>query len=193
MTLITLRNFLQLHLNNKIRYVNAITQIEIMQYKDYLLLEVNNHRLSISTAKRRFNSLKTFFSFLEEMQYAENIIFHDKFGNKKLGDNPQRSFLPNYLNMDEVKQIIEVARASTDKNKYRDVAILEVLAKFGCRRNELLTLRWSEIDWYNNAITITREKNKTADVLPLSKSVMIALKQYMETLKSPNGYVFQSR
>lgn len=127
------------------------------------------------------------------MGYAENITFHDDFGNKKYGKNPNKNYLPNYLKMDEIKRIINIALESTDKNKYRDALILIVLASYGCRRNELLSIRWNDIDWYNNSITITREKNETADVLPLPNKVKVALKQYMVTLVNPKGYVFQSR
>ena len=186
--------FLQVNLNNKIRYVNLITPTETMQYKDYLLEEVDKNIIALNTAWRRFNSLKTFFKYLGKVEYAKNILFDDKFGNKDWKNTNEDTFLPNYLSTTDIKTIIEPIKDTMSKNMYRDAAMFQVLANYGCRRSEVLILRWSDVDFYNKTIKITRIKTNNADILPLNKNVEDALYKYMQTIqRTPIGYIFSTK
>lgn len=190
------KTFMEVKLKNKIRYVNQITTVETMQYKDFLLDEVDEKKIAISTAERRFNCLKTFFKYMGKANYAENTLVGDKFGNKVWGKNEEyNNYLPNYLTTDEIKEIFDSVNLSMDKNKYRSLAILQILANFGCRRSELLNLRWSDIDFFKKTIKIVRIKTCNADLLPLPTNVEKALIKYLKSMQGAmaTGYVFRSR
>ncbi|KXZ39459.1 integrase/recombinase XerD [Alkalithermobacter thermoalcaliphilus JW-YL-7 = DSM 7308] len=186
------RNFLKDNLNNKIRYINQITLVEIRQYKDYMLSLVESGETKRTTVSRRFNSLKTFYNFLEEEFNIKNIIKGDKFGNRKQSIDC-RNALPEVLSRREIKVILDTIRNSNNKNKYRDYALFQILVNLGCRRSEVLELKWEDVDFYKNTIRITREKTSNADILPLPSPVKEALEGYMDTLPQMGEYIFQTR
>lgn len=186
------KNFLKDNLNNKIRYINQITLVEIRQYKDYMLSLVESGETKRTTVSRRFNSLKTFYNFLEEEFNIKNIIKGDKFGNRKQSIDC-RNALPEVLSRREIKVILDTIRNSNNKNKYRDYALFQILVNLGCRRSEVLELKWEDVDFYKNTIRITREKTSNADILPLPSPVKEALEGYMDTLPQMGEYIFQTR
>lgn len=185
--------FIRENLNNKIRYAEQITLVEIMQYKDYLLEKLNRNEFKRSTIDRKFNALKTFFNHLEEDYSIKNIIKHDKFGNKKRGKNAGRDYLPNVLNKGDINCLLNIIKNNNDKDKYRALAIFQLLINIGCRRSEVLGLKWKDINLFDDEIIICREKTNNADVLPLSQSLKKALLDYRETLTIQSEYVFISR
>jgi integrase len=187
------RDFLKSELNNKVRYVHQISLVEIRQYKDYLLTKMHKGRIKRATVDRKFNALKTYFTFLEKEHDITNIIKNDPFSNRKLGKDSGRDYLPNYLKPSEIKVILDTIKGSDNKNKYRDYAIFQILINLGCRRSEVLALKWNDIDFYEDTIQITREKTSNADILPLPSSVKTALLDYRDTLVKTGDYVFRSR
>ena len=59
----------------------------------------------------------------------------------------------------------------------------------GCRRNEILFLKWEDIDIHNNIITIYADKTKREFQIPINKSLQAVIsKMQMKT----TGYVFQT-
>lgn len=185
--------FLKDDLNNKIRYVHQITSVEIRQYKDYLLTKMNEGEIKRATVDRKFNALKTYFTFLEREYDIINIIKNDPFANRKLGKNSGRDYLPNYLKPSEIKVILDNIKSSNNKNKYRDYTIFQILINLGCRRSEVLALKWNDIDFYEDTIQITRKKTSNADIVPLPSTIKSALLDYRDTLSKTGAYVFRSR
>lgn len=187
--------FLKGPLKNKIRYVEAISKVEIRQFKDYLLELKLEGKLKRSTIDRKFNSLKTWFAFIESEFDIVNIVKNDPFGNKKRSTEKGRDFLPKVLEKHDIQLILDTIRKSTDKNKFRDYAIFQLLIGLGCRRSEILALKWSDLHFRSkdSTITITREKTKNQDVLPMDDDSKRALLVYADTLPKMDTYVFHTR
>lgn len=189
-------NFLKTNLKNKIRSVDKITKVEITEYKLFLQDQVKNNKIKASTALRRFNSLKVYFKFLEEYYNLNNILKNDKWGNKnninKLALNENNNF-PNVLEIDDINELLNCILESHDKNKFRDLAIFELLIGTGCRRSEVLNLKWEHIDFYKGTIKIIRNKTKNVSLLKMSDSLKNALEIYYNTQEEKSGYVFKSR
>lgn len=182
--------FLKEH-HKRIRYVHEITTLEILDYKKYLLNSADERKLQISTIKRKFNSLKTFFKYLDEYKYIkENPVKNDNFGNR----NNTIAKLPDYLKQHEIDMIIATIRHQNSNNKYRDISLIETLRNLGCRRSEALSLCWDKIDFYDKTITITRTKTKNQDVLPMNDRLCKALIDYRDSLGiNISSSVFLSR
>jgi integrase len=74
--------------------------------------------------------------------------------------------------------------------------IITVLRYTGCRRNELLNLRLSNVDLANNVITIGDEsfqtKTKKTRHIPLTKTVKEIIENRISGLKSLDDYVFHN-
>lgn len=194
------KTFIKEKLNNKIRYVDEITKVEVQQYKEFMLEKVANGKMERRTVDRKFNAFKTFFKFLEEDFGIENIIKDDDFGNRKDSYDSGRDYLPNILSEKEVNLILNAAKEDTDKNKFRDYAMLVMLATLGCRRSEVLNLKWTDINFVVNSkckfgtIQIVRPKSNNADILPMTKILRDALIDYKKTITTiKHEYVFISR
>jgi len=61
----------------------------------------------------------------------------------------------------------------------------------GMRRNEILSLRWPQVDMDREMVTLLVTKNKEKRGIPLSEKIVALLKAKMETRKN-SGYVFPS-
>lgn len=189
--IIHFKDFLKNELNNKVRYLDKISKAEIRQYKDYLLEKAQCKEIARSTVNRRFNSLKTYFNFLEEEFEIPNITKGDNFANRGKGLT-EAEYLPNYLKLEDIKIVLDVIKKSNSRNKYRDYAIFLTLANTGCRRSELLNIKDSDVDLFNKCIKITRQKNRTADILPIGQDVIDAIVKWMEVKNNRCEYLFTS-
>ena len=188
--------FLVYKLNNKIRYLSQITLIEIESYKYFLSDKVNNGEFKMTTASRKFNALKTFFAYLEKEFNIKNIIYGDKWGNRERSRDWKEEgedFAPDVLELEDIDLLLDTIKNSTDKNKFRDLAIFETLVGIGCRRSELLNMKWHHINFYKSEVKIIRQKAKNVNVLKIPIEMKNALEHYRNTLTSAGEYVFKSR
>lgn len=191
--------FIKTELNNKIRYIDAITKVEIKQYKKHLIKKMMKGEYKITTIARKYNSLKVFCQFLENEYGIEDITKGDKFGNRnhlKNWNNDYEVESPPKIIQDwEIEKLLQTIESSNDKNVFRDMAIIQVLLNTGCRRSELLELKWSDVNFYNKEITIRRKKTSNADTVAVNHHVikaLIDLKKVNGDLKS-SDYIFRSR
>lgn len=65
----------------------------------------------------------------------------------------------------------------------RDRAILMLLAIYGLRGGEVVSLRLDQIDWRGRVLRIFRSKRRQAQVYPLVPSVAEALARYIDTVR----------
>lgn len=71
------------------------------------------------------------------------------------------------------------------------LAAIRLLIFTGCRRNEVLKLRWSEVDFEGGLLRLTDSKTG-AQVVPLSSAAKAVLKEQQERALLGNEYVFPS-
>ena len=93
--------------------------------------------------------------------------------------------LPTILSPDEVGQVIQSAVTPMHR------AILMVLYGTGARRTEASTLKVTDIDSERMLVHIRQGKGRRDRDVPLSPSLLEALRQYW-LLKRPAGYLFPS-
>lgn len=192
----TFIDFLRYELGWKIRYIDQFTWTENEQYKNYLQAKVNDGELKKTTAVRKYNAMKTYFAYLSEEYGIENIVYGDKWGNKKNAitwENEGEDLLPDILTLEELNKIIGCINDSNHKQKFRDIAIFETLISTGCRRSEILQMKWRDIDFSRGTAKIYRQKTKNANAVPITKEMIDALSTYRNTLPCYGDYVFQSR
>jgi len=88
------------------------------------------------------------------------------------------SSLPQYLQADEVEQVI----ASCDQAKpagKRDRAILLLLARLGLRAGEIVQLRLSDLNWKEAWIQVSG-KGRRQTQLPLTQEIGLAIANYLQ-------------
>lgn len=98
--------------------------------------------------------------------------------------------LPKYLTRSEAKRLRSAVRRGDNQ---RDIAIFELLLRYGPRASEVGMLKVSDIDLDADTITIPRLKNGKLNVWPLFKSVKGAIEEWMEKRDSPTDFLFPGR
>lgn len=119
------------------------------EMSDYFTLENTDERLSNSTINRVADCLRTVFGLAEfEMLIKYNPVEKVK--------PPRDEHKPaNYFQPEQIQQILTAA----DKEETRWRALVYLMAVTGARRGEILSLRWSDIDFNSNSVCIDSSVN----------------------------------
>ncbi len=140
-----------------------------------------------NTIRRKIHSLSSFFKFLMEQEYLEKNPMLPIHAPK------EEQNLPIYLTKDELKLLISMPLKHSRDHKLRDKVILETLAYTGLRRQELLGLDWSHINFGNKNLTVVNGKGKKQRVIPMADQLATDLWAYLQTrLPLTNQAVFLS-
>jgi integrase len=95
-----------------------------------------------------------------------------------------------YLTDAEVQKLMKAAAAN--RNGHRDATMVLLAYRHGLRRIELVTLRWDAIDFAHGQICVSRAKNGSAAVHPLSGVELRALRWLKRDQEPPSPFVFTS-
>lgn len=184
--------FLHEKLNNKIRYINDFTRVETFQYQEYLIQLVDDGVISLNTAFRKYNTLKTFFRFAHEKYGIPNILKGDTWGNSKKLHKDDFYLI---LDQEHIQHLLKTLQDSTTKNKYRDLVIFIMLITTGCRREDVLNLQFADIDYTRNELLLYHNKTSSGKVVQLPPLLKQALINYEKAnpCTDPTAFVVRSR
>ncbi len=102
-------------------------------------------------------------------------------------DRPKKRIsLPTVLSIEEIQSMIDKARNS----KHR--AVILTLYDLGIRREELINLKWSDIDRNQMIVRINQGKGKKDRITPLSDRLLSLYEVYYRDFPHL-GYVFQGQ
>lgn len=94
----------------------------------------------------------------------------------------------NYLTLDELNRYIDALAAEPNRSA---ASALEMLALTGCRREEILQLRWEHVDLDRGSIKLVQTKNGHVRHQPLPKACIDRLTAMKPQAKGP--WVFPGR
>lgn len=134
--------------SKKINYL-TITNHDVRGYLKYL----DSCNLKNSTISRRISTLRTFYNYLVDENIVENNVFHNV-KNPKLEKK-----LPNYLNYNEMEELLESIDISTSEGLKRRL-LIEMFYSTGCRVSEMINVKISDIDFTNKTIRIMGKGSK---------------------------------
>lgn len=134
--------------SKKINYL-TITNHDVRGYLKYL----DSCNLKNSTISRRISTLRTFYNYLVDENIVENNVFHNV-KNPKLEKK-----LPNYLNYNEMEELLESIDISTTEGLER-MLLIEMFYSTGCRVSEMINVKISDIDFTNKTIRIMGKGSK---------------------------------
>ncbi|MFD2681145.1 tyrosine-type recombinase/integrase [Bacillus seohaeanensis] len=163
-------------LNEKVINVNDITRVLVKSYLNYVREEKNN---KVSTLNNKIRSLKSFFNFLidEEILEIDNPM-------KKIKQVKEEINIP-IPTEEQITKIIRYYERYTRKSPFvgiRNRHIIITLISVGIRRSELATLKWSNVNFIQNTISVFGKKRKLVSS-PMSnklKNEMAAYKVFCE-------------
>jgi len=127
------------------------------------------------TVHRRISSLRSFWRFLTENEYAEG----DPFSRLRM---PKRVHqVPAFLTEQECRRLLEAAeKARLASLAFRDKAILSTFIFTGIRRAELLSLRLTDIDLEAGILRVMKGKGNKSRVLPLIEPCRSTVADWLE-------------
>ena len=139
------------------------------------ILYLKQKKYSDKTIARKISSCRVFYRFLMQ----EGIITENP---AEYAHTPRiKKTLPDFLFFEEVVKLMDSLK--TDKPiGIRNKAILELLYGTGIRVAELSNLDIDDINWDDDSIKILGKGSKER-ILPLSRPVRNALKNYVEARK----------
>lgn len=76
----------------------------------------------------------------------------------------------------------------TSKAGWRDYCILHLIAHYGLRPSEVVSLRFDSIDWERCILRATQHKTRSALTLPLMPATMRVLRQYAAVERERQGW-----
>ncbi len=168
-------------------YVNDINSALISEERERLLNtpSVNGKKRTPATVNRYMSVLRHLFGIaIKEWQICkENPVSN----LKKLKESRGRT---RYLSPDERQALLNACKNSDNKYLY----IIVVLAlSTGARKNEIVFLKWKNIDLERQVITIIETKNGEIRSVPLQGHAYELVKQLsMHSNMNPNDYLFPS-
>lgn len=152
---LTIKSY-QLDLTDFFRYIESkkinyltITNYDVRGYLKYL----DSCNLKNSTISRRISTLRTFYNYLVDENIVENNVFHNV-KNPKLEKK-----LPNYLNYNEMEELLESIDISTTEGLEKRL-LIEMFYSTGCRVSEMINVKISDIDFTNKTIRIMGKGSK---------------------------------
>ena len=187
----TLKNY-QRDLEQLCRFCNeqgienwaAIDEQHVRQY----ISRRHRQGLSGKSLQRELSAFRTFFRFL----ITEGIIKYNPAAEVQAPKSRRK--LPNTLDVDKVKRLVEIK--ADDPLSLRDRAILELFYSSGLRLSELLNLDLVDIDQREGLVQVTGKGNKTRRI-PIGQHALAALAQWLnvrtELVSSDENAIFVSR
>ena len=143
-----LADFFSFVKKNNIDYLN-INRFQVRNYLKYL----DERKLKNSTIARRISSLRSFYNYLVLKDYIKTNIF------KSIRNPKIERKLPNFLNYDEIEDLLEHVNSDTDEG-IRNRLMIEMFYATGCRVSEMINIRLEDINKTNRTIRIIGKGNK---------------------------------
>lgn len=96
--------------------------------------------------------------------------------------------IPSALCVEEVRSVLEVTRQDRSPIGLRDYAILTLLATYGLRATEIVSLCLDDVGWTRDVLRVHHSKTGTYSELPLLQEPGEALVRYLEKARPPSRY-----
>ncbi len=146
------------------------------------------HRAGIApkTLQARLSACRSLFKFL----LRNGELKHDPAAGVRAPKAPRK--LPQVLDVDEMKQLVEIPTDGADAK--RDRAILELLYSSGLRISELTGLCWRDLDLSDASVRVTGKGRKTR-LVPVGAKALEALRELreLEQVANEDEPVFRGR
>lgn len=155
--------------------IKAVTTEDIYEYLLHIASDNNN---GASSRARKLCAIRVFYKYctvkakLFEADPAKDI------------ESPKvRQALPRYLTLEESRDLLSAVANSSDRNRYRDYAILTLFLNCGMRLSELTGLSLSDIPEDMSRVRVLGKGSKER-VLYLNDACRAALKDYLSVRSS---------
>ena len=154
----------------------SINQINTLFLRAYINHLKFGKSFKTNTIRRKIHSLSSFFTFCQENEIIE------KNPMLPIKAPKEEKILPVYLNEKDLKKLIDTPKKYSrfESHINRDTAMIAVLAFTGIRRNELLNLNWTDVDFAAKLITVRKGKENKDRKVPIIPPLDLYLWNYLQ-------------
>ncbi len=156
--------------------ITDIGAVDHYQIRSWLAHLKDTNNQSATTLNRKISTLNSFYKFLLRQGAVTANPAHKIHSLKK----PER--LPVFLKEEEMKQLFEEESFGEGFKGMTDRLICDLLYNTGMRRQELLDLKVSNIEWNLGQLRVWGKGNKER-LIPVSAVLLDALRDYIKAKK----------
>ncbi len=160
---------------NKIYELNLASQVRHTQIRSWLVSLIEN-KIDARSINRKISTLKSYFKFLMKTGSLE------KDPMKKVQSPKISKRLPVFVEEKNIRDFISSFQYADDYEGIRNKTILILFYSTGMRLNELVNLKISDIDFYNQLIKVLGKGNKER-LIPFGRELNELLKEYLKMRK----------
>lgn len=128
--------------------------------------------ISPRSINRKLSAIQSFFTYL----IKEGLV--DTNPAKNVQRPKTSSHLPSVMRSEQIDELFHPDQFNSDFEGTRDHAMLSVLYACGLRRDELINLKISDIDFHVGQLKVLGKRNKER-ILPIGQALTDVLKCYM--------------
>jgi integrase/recombinase XerC len=156
--------------------INDVDQVSHFHVRSWLA-DMKDNKMTASTLNRKLSSISAFYKFLRKNGFTTQDPIR-KLHAQRL---PER--LPVAIKDTETQFLLEEVQFEDGFVGQTDRLICELLYATGIRRNELLILKESDVEWGQKQLRITGKGNKER-LVPVSDALLDSLRQYLQDKKA---------
>lgn len=177
--------------------MRSVLELHTSQWNDrdidsFLTAEVES-LIDIAYSEDSFESKKKLLNYIRSVFKRQIELGHLKFNpcsDLRYGRGPEKELIA--MSRQEIERLLTIAK----EMKHPWYSIWRVVYELGLRSGEGIALKWTDIDFENNRVNISKSycskskiigptKNRKARTLPINKSLALFLKEMK--LSNPNG------
>lgn len=186
----TLRNYRQSY-DTFYKYHNLSTGTLLADINIQMFYKFINHLKNNEVRPQSINhflrDLRTFFNWCN---------LHDKLQEPiKIKEIEAQDELPKMYSDEEMAIMLEKPRPGDGFSDWRSWAMISTVYATGLRASTLCSLKLEDLNFQREEITIERQKNKSAGILPLTPALANSLKEYIKRWMKdadPTDWLFPS-
>lgn len=136
------------------------------------IVSMVEEKMENRSVNRKIATLRTFYNFL----LRHKVITTDPM--LKIKALKTDKTLPKYVEEKPMENLLDDVEFSEDFSGLRDKLVLELLYGTGMRLSELIGLKTTDLNLYNNTLTVLGKRNKHR-IIPINRTLVEAIKKYM--------------
>lgn len=137
------------------------------------IVSLMDQDLSPKSVNRKLATLKSLYKFLLAREYI------DTNPTSQIKPLKTEKDLPSFVKESEITNLLDRVEFSDDFAGQRDRLLLELLYSTGIRLSELIRLKESDVNFYENTIRVLGKRNKER-IIPIGNSLIHLISDYQK-------------
>ena len=173
----------------------VIGHLRLEEVTPSVITSIRNDLSKGKICKKKKRTNATINRYVSVLLHAFNVVMkewewvHDNPCAKvsKLKESRGRT---RYLSEEELKALLQACKSSDSKYLY---SVVVMALSTGARKGEILSLRWSDVDFDREVIVIQESKNGEKRTVPLQGHALDILRSERKAALYPHKYIFWRR